>query len=359
MVPELRFLSGHWCEPWHQHRLEHMDGWRGPCRYLIARDSAGQPVGAIPLVTQTKAGLQFLALGGYYTPFRGFPVARDEAATVARHFAQYLTRNVEGVGLRFGPVLDVDPTAAAFVDELSQSGWRVVPTAREPRFVLRLPESIDEFWETRSASERKNLRRYERKMCREQQVALSMYTTEECSDWGPVIHDMARVEQASWLRTDGGDLHFSDRGDQEFWNSVLSSKRLGLAARVWILSFSSQPVCFDFTFDSGSCRYSLFAHHAEAVSRYRAGFFLLNEEIRDAIGRGIKITDFGGGDSGYKRRWGSAVDGHLLDYVAFPPGFRGAAFARLIDALGLARQARSQFGRSLGRIRAWRSAKGQ
>jgi Acetyltransferase (GNAT) domain len=352
MTPEYRFLTAHWFEAWGDHFLGTLAGWRGPLRYVTARDQCGRLLGVLPVATQIKARAPFLALGGYYVPSRGFPVTHVAADAVARALAQHLTEQPERVGLRLGPVSDGDPCAGRFIDALRQRGWRLVPLSLERRQLVELPATLAEYQATLSISEVRNIRRRERKMQREQKAEVKFLTTESTDNWDAAIADMALVEEQSWLPKRGGDLHFPGETNGAFWNAVLSSRREGLAARVWILYFEGAPVAYDFNIDSGSCRYSLFAHYAEVARSYRTGYLLMLYEVEDAIERGIRTIDLGAGDPGYKGFWGSRPRGSLSDVIAFPPGFRGAVLTRLATALPSLQRARGFAGVAVGRAAA-------
>lgn len=349
VTPDLRFFTSYWFEAWGEHLLHHRPGWRGPLRYLTARDDQGRLVGVLPFATQLKARVQFVALGGYFVPFRGYPVAAYAADIVARAFAEHLTDYPQGVGIRLGPVADNDPLATRLPNRLRELGWRFVPMPTEGRQIVHLPQSFAEYEASLSASELKNIRRRERKMQRERRVEIKLRTTETCDDWDHAIRDMASIEEQSWLPKAGGDLHFPGEENRAFWNALLNARRTGLAARVWILHLDGTPAAYDFNIDSGSCRYSLFAHYAHDAKGYRPGFLLMLYEVEDAIKRGLRTIDLGAGDPGYKGFWCAKRQGALLDTIAFPPGLRGMLLSRLAAALPKLERGRALAGGAAAR----------
>jgi len=329
MVPESRFLSANWYEPWGEHILGNLPGWGGPIQYLTARDETGCLVGILPFATQLKAGTRFLSLGGYFLPFRGYPAVRSAADDVTRAFARYLTERTDFVGVRLGPVTNGDPVGALLPRALADLGWHLADLTTEGRQIVQLPSTIAEYQESLDPAELKNIRRRERKMRRERRVNLQFLSSDRDEDWDAAIRDMAEVEARSWLPRYGGDLHFPGDASRSFWKSVLRGKHEGLTARIWILRCDDVPIAFDFNIDSGSTRYSLFAHYAEEARVYGAGMFLMMCEVEDAISRGLLTIDLGPGDPGYKKFWHAQRSGMVVDSIGFRPGLHGAVLTGL------------------------------
>ncbi len=351
LTPEFRFLAGHWIEPWREH-LQYEGSWGGDFRYLVTRDHGGSVLGAIPLAVQRKSRFSLLSLAGPYLPVRGFPVAADSVDAVAQSVVRFLTEHPPATLLRMAPIAGWDPTTARLLENLRERGWRLRTTTDARRQVIDLPSSVEEYAAERKGSRWSTFARRERKMAREQDVALELYTTETCPDWEPVIRDMGAVELESWLRQKHGDMWFVRDRDRCFWRQALSVPQKGLAARAWVLYWGGKPVAFNFNFDSGPCRYHIAGHYAEFASAYSPGAILMRHMVEDAIKRGVSFIDMGGGDPGYKAFWGSQPQSEAtLDCLAFPPTIRGRLLESLVAGLGYADRLRASTSARIHRLR--------
>jgi Acetyltransferase (GNAT) domain len=340
--PEFRFLGEQWLEPWREH-LQYEGSWNGQFRYLVARDENGVVLGAIPIAVQRKSRLSLLSLAGPYLPIRGFPVATEAVGSVSRALAHYLTEHPPSTMMRMAPIPGWDPVTTHIMSTLEERGWRLRTTHDARRQVISLPTRFEEYEAERKGSRWSTISRRERKMQREQEAKLSLFTTETCQDWEPVVRAMGQVELQSWLPQKHGDMWFVREADQRFWTQVLSAPQRDLAARAWVLDWGANPVAFNFNFDTGPCRYHIAAHYAEAASSYSPGAILMKHMVRDAIERGLTFIDMGGGDPGYKAYWGSRPQPEAtIDCLAFPPTLRGVLLEKLaagLAYLGRVRQA--------------------
>jgi CelD/BcsL family acetyltransferase involved in cellulose biosynthesis len=68
----------------------------------------------------------------------------------------------------------------------------------------------------------------------------------------------------------------------------------------------------------------------EALKASNPGSLLSLDIFRDAIARGMRLVDWGQGDSGYKQRWGAQPGARMVDMILFRPGLVGALGHRLL-----------------------------
>jgi CelD/BcsL family acetyltransferase involved in cellulose biosynthesis len=341
MAPEFQFLACHWSEPWGRHLMS-ASGWKGPILYVVTRNDLGKVVGAVPFGVREKAGLRFLSLAGSFVPFRGFPVAARSADAVADSLAEHLTRHHRNKCLRLAPVARKDPVCQPLIDRLERRGWRIDMAHNGYRQLIQLPDTWEEYAAERKGSRWKKVDKLDRRMRRDHEVTLQLYTSETCENWEAVVRDLGDIEDGSWLPSKDGDFKFSGPENRKFWTEVFHAQRRGLAARVWILYLDGKPVTFDFNFDSGPCRYSLAGHYVEDVKTFSTGTILFREVVKDAIERGVRTIDMGGGDPGYKKYWGAQPEDPIVDWTAFPPGIRGGLLHGGVRLAHIARRARSR-----------------
>jgi CelD/BcsL family acetyltransferase involved in cellulose biosynthesis len=68
----------------------------------------------------------------------------------------------------------------------------------------------------------------------------------------------------------------------------------------------------------------------EAWKASSPGSLLSLDIFRDAIGRGLRLVDWGQGDSGYKQRWGARPGARMMDLILFRPGLVGAIGCKIL-----------------------------
>ena len=349
MTPEFQFLACNWVEPWGKH-LRAEEGWEKPFNYFIVHDRDGHVVAAVPFAQQTKAKARFRSLAGLYVPLRGLPISQAAIPVAVECLANHLTENHHGMGLRLAPIAAKDPALGPLIDGLRKRGWRASSTHNGFRQIITLPKTFDEYEAVRKGSRWKTISKRERKMEREHDVRLALFTTEKCENWAPVIRDLGEVQQHSWLPEQAGDMWFVGDAHVRFWTDVFNAQRRGLTTRIWVLYFDGKPVTFDFNIDSGGCRYSIVGSYIKDVHKYGTGSILMKHMVRDAIDRGIDKIDMGIGNTGYKTFWGAEMADALVDWIAYPPGLRGLGMYGAATLLQAARATRSRLQQVKARL---------
>ena len=327
IAPTKGFLTAAWFEHWGRSFLP-LNSWSGPMSYLVARGGDGALIGLVPLARQHKAGVFFTSLGGFYSPFRSIVLAETARQAAAEGVAAVLSERTECVALRYGPVPADDADIAALNAALVTRGWTLHAVPAGTTMAMDLPETWAAFERRLGRGLRTNSSYYERKMRREGEVVVRVFSGSNSVEWARVINDLGRVEEQSWLVSRAGTLRFLGERNHRFWLGLLSQSEAGDHARVWLMHFRGLPVSFCVAMDYGCVRYVLANQYAETVRNYRTGSVLYRYVIRDAIDSGaVSAINFGTGDSGYKSRWGAKPSFGLKDWIAFPPGARG----RLLD----------------------------
>ena len=78
----------------------------------------------------------------------------------------------------------------------------------------------------------------------------------------------------------------------------------------------------------------------EEVSSYNTGVILYHRVFAAAFDKGVTLMHLGGGDSGYKSRWGATATRVLRDWVVCCPSMRGRALYTALSMRTLATELR-------------------
>jgi CelD/BcsL family acetyltransferase involved in cellulose biosynthesis len=80
-----------------------------------------------------------------------------------------------------------------------------------------------------------------------------------------------------------------------------------------LLLVGGRPIAFSFDLDVGTTRYGLCSGFDPAFAQASPGRLLHYRNTEAAIARGIRLINWGCGDSGYKRQLGAVEGPRLLD----------------------------------------------
>jgi CelD/BcsL family acetyltransferase involved in cellulose biosynthesis len=341
--PEHQLLAvGAWWTAWAAAYLG-QSHWRGPLRAIVARDGAGAAAGVLPLATLRVARLDLPALGGFYQPYRTLPLAH----AASREAALALADAVDAGGaaaVRLGGCEEPDEGVLAFLKRLRTRGWAVHEETKGYVYALPLPPTFADFEAGLHKRLLHNIRYYDRKMRKDVQVEHRLFHACDADEWGRAVGELGAIEDRSWLHTKGGDKRFSGAANARFWTTLLADADVSRAARAWVLYFDGKPVSFTFALDSGGTRFVLANHYDEAVAVYTTGSILYHRLFADAYEQKLSLVHLGGGDSGYKARWGAGAARVLRDYVACRPSLKGRALFTALTLRSLAQQLRKPGG---------------
>jgi CelD/BcsL family acetyltransferase involved in cellulose biosynthesis len=328
-----RLLASSWVAAWAQAYLP-MRHWTDRSLYLVALNDLDEPSGVLPLTVQRLGVCEILSIGGLFVPFRSWPVASDreirESASAV--VAEELTRRCgRYLGVHLWPTYERDEGAAGLMRALRRNGWRVLARAHGPVLEWSLPAQVAEF-ERNRASHLKRIRYYQRRMAKLGNVEIRKHSAHDAEGWSAVIDDLATIERNSWVVKKNGDPKFCGRRNRRFWLAALHDEFLSVAANVWILYFDAKPVSFSFNFDVCRSKFILLNSYDDAVKEHSTGSILVAHIVRDAIERGVKLIDWGLGDSGYKQVWGARPSQREMEYFAVRPSIVAGVVARLLQS---------------------------
>lgn len=315
------FVRAHTSAAWEQAYLP-SNGWRGPL-------AVSRVAGAEIAFARKRAGkLDVWALGGYYWPWRGVAVEPGAGEQALSGLAAELTRRPCGPLLRMGPIIDGDTDTQRFVSLLRTHGWRGLKQETGQVFELSLPASMEAMQAQVSGSLWKNIAYQRRRLDKQAAVSAERHqlTAEQAL---PLLQRAALVEQASWVAQQGGEVKLVGAQNQDYW-SRLAQQRDGPAVVLWLLSCGDRDIAFSLHLEHGQTMCIVANGYDEAWKASSPGSVLSVDIFRDAIGRGVRLVDWGQGDSGYKQRWGAQPGARMLDLILFRPGLVGALGYRML-----------------------------
>ncbi|MGI9501675.1 MAG: GNAT family N-acetyltransferase [Geminicoccaceae bacterium] len=320
--PALRFLTAGWWQAWADALLPY-DSWRGPLRYLVARDHLGMVQAVLPLAEQMMAGLSVLSLAGNYKPFRTLLIAETAPEDTADALARFLTDDLKPRAFRLGPVQADAPEVLAFIQALENAGWHFCRMHRGTEFLMDLEGDLEAYRAAVGTKKFQRIRYKKNRLAKQGALRIERFQGQSSERWSEVITDAAQIESASWLRQDGGDPTFDEPALAAFWEAYLGDARASAAASIWVLYLDDRPISFNAILDAGDHRYLMALAYDQAWRERSPGKILFLDSMTTAFEEGIGCYNMGQGDSGYKAEWGAARIGHLDDWLILPPTASG------------------------------------
>ncbi|MGH8853711.1 MAG: GNAT family N-acetyltransferase [Telluria sp.] len=316
------FVRAHASAAWEQAYLPG-NGWRGPLAVV-------RVAGAEVTFARKRAGkLSLWALGGYYWPWRGVAVEPGAGEQALSGLVAELTRRPCGPVLRMGPLIDGVTDTQRFVGLLRARGWRGLKLESGEVFELALPTSWEALQAQVSGSLKKNIAYQRRRLDKQGAVTAQRYrlTTEQAV---PLLQRAALVEQASWVAQQGREVKLMGAQNQAYWSRLAQHGGDGPEVVLWLLSCGERDIAFSLHLEHGQTMCIVANGYDEAWKESSPGSLLSFDIFRDAIGRGLRLVDWGQGDSGYKQRWGAQSSARMMDLILFRPGLIGAVGHRIL-----------------------------
>lgn len=315
------FVRAHTTAAWEQAYLPD-NGWRGPLKVVRAE-------GAELAFARKRAGkLDFWALGGYYWPWRGVAVEPGVGEQALVGLANELTRRPSGTMLRMGPLIDGDTDTQAFISLLRARGWRGLQQESGQVFELALPASMEALQAQVSSSLWKNIA-YQRRRLEKQGPVTAQRHRLSAEQAAPLLQRAALVELASWVARQGEEVKLVGAQNEVYW-SQLAQHSDGPEVVLWLLSWDERDIAFSLHLEHGQTMCIVANGYDEDLKASSPGSLLSLDIFRDAIERGMRLVDWGQGDSGYKHRWGAQPGARMMDLILFRPGLVGGVAHRML-----------------------------
>uniref|UniRef100_UPI0035CC5583 GNAT family N-acetyltransferase n=1 Tax=uncultured Sphingomonas sp. TaxID=158754 RepID=UPI0035CC5583 len=303
-APTHRFLRYHWY-------AAALAAYGGAARTIVVEDD-DVPVIAVPFVRVGPAIARIAMVPGCYWPFRGFPMHRDAEPRAVDALLDTLAHNVNA--LRIGPAIDGGPGLAALLARARAKGWAVLDRFVADSFLLDLQQPD---W-PRGSTLRKN-RFHEKHLAEHGALDWRFFGD---GDWRSGFDALAHIEQKSWIATgtDGRDAKFTRSGHGLFWRELLRDPVLTQMLSAAMLTIGGVPAAFSFDVDCGTTRYAIANSYDPAFAKHSPGKLLAYRNLVNARAAGMRIVDWGAGDSGYKQTLGAVQGPALRDWLLVRPG---------------------------------------
>jgi len=289
------FLSWSWQTLWWE---AFADGRR--LKILRVRDSAGQPVGLLPLYEKVPGLWQFVG-GVDISDYLDVIAARGREEEVWSEFLQHRAADPEVWDLHC--VRAASPTVALLPTLGRAFGLSTVVQREERCPVVALPDSWEGYLVRLSGKDRHELRRKLRRVEREWPGARVRYHA------GPAGLDAAMSEFLSLHRkSKAGKARFMDARMEGFFRRVASALAARGALRLWFLERDGAVVasyfCLEFAGSVAIYNSGFDPSHAA----FSPGVVLACHVIRDAIERRVARFDFLRGEEAYKYAFGAVAE---------------------------------------------------
>lgn len=314
-IPARRgFVRAHTSAAWAQSYLPG-NGWHAPLTVVRA------PGAEVAFARKRAGKLNFWALGGYYWPWRGVAVEPGAGEQALTALAAELTKRPCGAVLRMGPLIDGDTDTQRFVSLLRSNGWRGLKQESGQVFEMTLPASMEMLQAQISGSLWKNIAYLRRRLDKQAPVTTERHQL-SAERAAPLLRRAALVEQSSWVARQGEEVKLVGEQNQTYW-SRLAQHGDGPKVVLWLLSSGEHDIAFSLHLEYGQTMCIVANGYDEDWKSSSPGSLLSLDIFRDAIGRGLRLVDWGQGDSGYKQRWGAQPGARIMDLILFRPGLVG------------------------------------
>ena len=323
------FYDSAWIQAWDKAFLPSPSWARPVVAYSVA--SGGSCIGFIAFADQKISGLRIKSMAGYYWPFRTLAVSGDEGARIAfaQALADHFDKRSPGVVLRFGPVRTDDRTVFELLEELGARGWHMIQRKEGRVFEFDLPRDPGQLEAGLSGSLLKNVKYQRRRLAKlADTVSCERYVLGDNAV--ELVDVLARVEAASWVAKEGGQVKFIGQSNQRFWEAVGRAHKRNWEPVVWIMRCGRSPIAFSAHIETNDCIHIIANSYDEEWASFSPGSILSHAILTDCCQRGRTHIDWGTGDSasGYKSRWGAKCDAAgLLEVMIFRPGLIGKLLA--------------------------------
>lgn len=282
---------------------------------LLLSDAEGVPLIALPVA---MIGGVIRMVPGDYWPFRSFPVAEqagpDHMATL---LAAPEAARVLGRAWRLGPLYADDPALGLLREAAKRSGWHICERRIATSWLLDMAALRAEGEWPRNSTLRKN-RFHEKHLA--SHGALE-WRFARGADWTPELFaDLATIEAKSW-HADASDPKFLPGRHREIWDRLAQDPEQAARMNAAILYVGGEPTAFSFDLDVDGRKYAIANSYDLAFAKHSPGKCLYYRNLVDALGRGIRLVDWGAGDGGYKQAIGAVAGPEIVDCLIIRTGW--------------------------------------
>lgn len=313
-----------WLKAWESAYVG-QQAWLGPVRLATAGPDESRLITG--WARQRVGPIAITALAGWYWPARGVGVlGAGHREDVFTHLAAELERSLRWPVFRLGPVASDDQATHRLLRSLRARGFSV--WQRELGAVMRLPlpAAGGEIASFASRSLLKNLAYLRRRTARELGELHSERLELSAGNADTVLARVAAVESASWVVGERADAKFVGPHNQTFWRTLATAPGRGWRPVVWLLRAGQQDLAFSAHLEFGGDIWIVANSYVQQHAGLSPGSLLTEDVLAEALARGVRLIDWGQGDSGYKGRWGAQPVATLHDHLGIAPGLTRRLF---------------------------------
>ncbi|WNG16327.1 GNAT family N-acetyltransferase [Cystobacter fuscus] len=295
-------------------------------RVLTLRDGEGRLTAVLPLMAERASlyGVPARQLSATANPHscRFDLVAREPAEAAAAFFA-HLRADKGWDVLRLTDV----PEGGA--------GWHLYEAAKGAGMPVGTWESLQSpyiplpaTWEAYQASLsskfKANCRRRRRKL--EEKGRVTVERVEGGLDLEAKLEEGFALEASGW-KGQRGTAMAQDGRTRGFYSELARTAAYDGRLALYYLRLDGRAVAFQYSLEYGGRYFLLKPGYDETLGDCSPGQLLMEEVLRECIGRGLREFDFLGPDMSWKRDWTDQVRRHTWLYV-----FNDSAFGRALCA---------------------------
>ncbi len=290
---------------------------------LLLSGAEGVPLIALPIAA---VGRYLRTVPSGYWPFRSFPVADSASAEdMAALLSDRGARRALGRFWRLGPIYADDPALILLRDAAPRAGWHVCTRTIATAYLLDMEQLAAEGTWPRNSTLRKN-RFHEKHLATHGHLE---WRFARGADWTPELFaDLAEIEAKSW-HAGASDPKFLPGPHRRFWERLASDPEQAERMNAAILYVDGKPAAFSFDLDVGDRKYAIANSYDPAFAKHSPGKCLYYRNLSEAIGRDIRLVDWGAGDGGYKQTIGAERGPDIVDCLIVRKGWI-SPFIRII-----------------------------
>lgn len=306
---------------WTQTWWEHYGGGRELAVRRV-RDRDGRLAAILPLYRADRSGVRLLRFLGHGAADLHGPLCAEADRALAAAALRDAAHELGPAGVLLAERLAGGEGAAGALD------GRVVRV--EPSPVLAVEgRSWEEWLQSKSSNLRQQVRRMERRLAREHELAFRL--TEDPSRLEEDLDTLFRLHDARWAAEGGTDAFSADR---RAFHRAFAARALEQGwLRLWTADVDGSPAAAWYGLRHAGRDWYYQLGRDPRWDAAKIGFVLLVHTIRDAFEDGLQAYHFGLGGEEYKSRFASADPG-LETVVAG----RAAAVRVAAGAIGVARR---------------------
>jgi len=187
---------------------------------------------------------------------------------------------------------------------------------------LQLPSSYEKLQEEMNSHFRANLRRHRRRL-----EGMGTITVERVTGGANLQDHLAEcfaIEEKSWKGVNGTAI-LQDTKTHNFYTQLAEAAASQNYLSLFLLKLNGRSIAFHYGFTYGDTYYMPKIGFDQAFQAGSPGLVLLEDILKDCIGRGLKCCDFLGMDMPWKRDWSKQTNRHDWLFI-----YRNAMFGRAL-----------------------------